>query len=88
MKDPQASIRITDETLGMRKDFLAGDTSYSEELLRERHADGVSPDAEVATQTMDHILRYAEAEPTVYLPTHDPRSAERLKHRQPLILAT
>ena len=54
--------------------FLAGDTSYSEELLLERHPDGVSPDAEVAVRTMDTILRYATAEPTVYLPTHDPLS--------------
>ena len=65
--------------------FLAGDTSYSEELLLERHPDGVSPDVEVAKQTMTHILSYAAAEPIVYLPTHDPRSAERLKNKQILI---
>lgn len=62
--------------------FLAGDTSYNEDLLLERHPDGVSPNPEVAINTMDKILRYAQAEPTVYLPSHDPQSAERLRHRR------
>ncbi len=64
--------------------FLAGDTSYSEELLLDRQPDGVSPSPEVAVQTIDRILRYAEAEPTIYLPSHDPLSEERLKHRRTL----
>jgi glyoxylase-like metal-dependent hydrolase (beta-lactamase superfamily II) len=64
--------------------FLAGDTSYSEEILLDRHPDGVSPDAEVAVHTMDTILRYASAEPTVYLPTHDPHSGERLSDKRVL----
>lgn len=62
--------------------FLAGDTSYSQDLLRERHLDGVSPNAEVAVQTMDKILQYAQAEPTIYLPCHDPLSRDRLMHKR------
>lgn len=65
--------------------FLAGDTSYSEELLIERHPDGVSSSVEVAVKTMDRILRYAEVEPTVYLPSHDPLSGDRLTHKRWLI---
>ena len=64
--------------------FLAGDTSYSEELLLARNPDGVSPDVAVAKQTMDRILGYAAAEPVVYLPTHDPGSVERLENKQRL----
>jgi glyoxylase-like metal-dependent hydrolase (beta-lactamase superfamily II) len=64
--------------------FLAGDTSYSEELLLERHPDGVSPSVEVAVETMDKILRYAEAEPTIYLPCHDPLSGDRLMYKRML----
>jgi glyoxylase-like metal-dependent hydrolase (beta-lactamase superfamily II) len=64
--------------------FLAGDTSYSEELLIERHPDGVSPNVEVAKQTMDKILTYAQMQPTVYLPSHDPLSEDRLKTQQTL----
>lgn len=62
--------------------FLAGDTSYSEELLLERHPDGVSANVEVAVQTIDKILHHAEAGPTVYLPSHDPFSGERLSAQQ------
>ena len=62
--------------------FIAGDTSYIEELLLERHPDGVSPNVEAAIGSMDKILRYAEAEPTVYLPSHDPLSGDRLRHNQ------
>jgi glyoxylase-like metal-dependent hydrolase (beta-lactamase superfamily II) len=68
--------------------FLAGDTSYAEELLLERHPDGVSASAEIAMQTMGKILRYAEAEPTVYLPSHDPLSGERLRDRRTLTPTT
>ena len=64
--------------------FLAGDTSYFEELLQERHPDGVSPDVDAAMGTMDKILRYAEAEPTVYLPSHDPLSEERFRNKRML----
>ncbi len=68
--------------------FLAGDTSYSEELLLERHPDGVSPSVEAAVETMDKILRYAEAEPTIYLPCHDPLSGDRLMYKRMLPPAT
>ena len=62
--------------------FIAGDTSYFEEVLLERRPDGVSPNIEAAKGMMDKILRYAEAEPTVYLPSHDPLSGDRLRHKQ------
>ncbi|MDX1377792.1 MAG: N-acyl homoserine lactonase family protein [Anaerolineales bacterium] len=65
--------------------FLAGDTSYTQELLLEKHPDGVSSNPEIATQTLDKILQYAKSEHTVYLPTHDPHSAERLKNKKLLI---
>jgi glyoxylase-like metal-dependent hydrolase (beta-lactamase superfamily II) len=64
--------------------FLAGDTSYYEALLLERQPDGVSPDAGAAVRTLDKILRYAEVEPTVYLPSHDPLSGDRLRHARTL----
>lgn len=62
--------------------FLAGDTSYTEELLLAREPDGVSPKRRVTLQTIDRILQYARGEATVYLPSHDPQSIERLKRRQ------
>ncbi len=65
--------------------FLAGDTSYSEELLVAKQPDGVSPSPESARRTMDKILRLAASEPTVYLPSHDPNAAKRLRLRQTLV---
>jgi glyoxylase-like metal-dependent hydrolase (beta-lactamase superfamily II) len=61
--------------------FLAGDTSYSEENLLNKIADGVSPNPNTAVDTMQHILNSAAKHPTVYLPTHDPNSELRLKNK-------
>lgn len=58
--------------------FIAGDTSYTEELLRQGVVDGVSPDEDVARRTNERILALAREQPLVYLPSHDPRSADRL----------
>ena len=62
--------------------FLAGDTSYTEELLLERIPDGVSPRARITVRTLETILKYAAEEPTVYLPTHDLGTPGRLRSRQ------
>jgi glyoxylase-like metal-dependent hydrolase (beta-lactamase superfamily II) len=58
--------------------FIAGDTSYTEELLLQGVVDGVSPDEGVARQTNQRILALAREQPIVYLPSHDPDSADRL----------
>lgn len=62
--------------------FLAGDTSYTEELMLAQAVDGVAPDPAAARDTLARIARQAAARPTVYLPSHDPLSAERLRLRQ------
>ena len=58
--------------------FIAGDTSYTEALLQQGVVDGVCPDEGVARQTNERILALAREQPLVYLPSHDPRSADRL----------
>jgi N-acyl homoserine lactone hydrolase len=65
--------------------LLAGDTSYSEQALIKRKVDGISPNAQVALRTIDNILDFAKNHSLVYLPTHDPQSAARLKERQTLV---
>jgi N-acyl homoserine lactone hydrolase len=62
--------------------FLAGDTSYSEELLLERAPDGVGPDEAQELDTHRRILQLAQSTPVVYLPTHDPESVQRLAERR------
>lgn len=64
---------------GREKIFLAGDTSYNQELLLKLQPDGVSPDTEQVVATQKNILKMAENEPLVYLPSHDPKSAKRLE---------
>jgi N-acyl homoserine lactone hydrolase len=58
--------------------FLAGDTSYNEELMLSGKVDGVSADERVSSATLDAIRRFVETRPVAYLPTHDPQSAARL----------
>ncbi len=67
--------------------FLAGDTSYTEQLMLEGAVDGVSPSAEVARQTMARIRSYAQETPLVYLPSHDPDSTQRLAAHMTVALA-
>jgi len=67
---------------GERQIMLAGDTSYLEETMLSGTIDGVSPDETTATATLAGLRSYCSAHPTVYLPTHDPRSAERLAARR------
>jgi N-acyl homoserine lactone hydrolase len=64
--------------------FLAGDTSYTERLLLEGKVDGVSPDLAVARRTLSQIVAFAEEQPVVYLPSHDPESAVRLEQKSVL----
>jgi N-acyl homoserine lactone hydrolase len=59
--------------------LLAGDaTDTIEQLLARRH-DAVGPKPAVSVATIDRILAHAREHPTVYLPSHDPESAARLR---------
>jgi N-acyl homoserine lactone hydrolase len=62
--------------------FLAGDASYNESLMLSGRVDGVSPDEHASSSTLNEIRGFAQAQPTVYLPTHDPQSATRLANRR------
>jgi N-acyl homoserine lactone hydrolase len=62
--------------------LLAADASYSEELMLRGVVDGVSPDEQVARETLDRIHALAAAGPTVYLVAHDPETAARLEERR------
>src|SRR5262249_45864044 len=58
--------------------FLAGDATYTQQALVQGQVDGVSPSEAVSLRTMQTIVRLARERPTVYLPTHDPGSVDRL----------
>lgn len=79
--DGHLSVIVEDGDLSY---FLAGDTSYSEQLMRDQVVDGVTFDQQAARQTLARILAYTQDRPTVYLPSHDPDAGERLARRQPV----
>jgi N-acyl homoserine lactone hydrolase len=70
--------------LGSPSFFLAGDTSYNQQLLLEGKVDGVSPNEAISRQTLSQIRALAKEQPLVYLPSHDPESEERLVQRSVL----
>ena len=57
--------------------MLAGDTTDSLEQLYALRVDAVAPDPKVHLATMQTILAHCTANPTIYLPSHDPDSAAR-----------
>jgi glyoxylase-like metal-dependent hydrolase (beta-lactamase superfamily II) len=61
--------------------MLAGDASYLESTMLSGTVDGVSQDESVAKATHADIRALCAQRPLVYLPTHDPRAAERLQQR-------
>jgi glyoxylase-like metal-dependent hydrolase (beta-lactamase superfamily II) len=59
--------------------FLAGDTSYSEDLLLSGKIDGVSLNPTTAYETHGRILALAQERPLIYLPSHDADVEKRLQ---------
>jgi glyoxylase-like metal-dependent hydrolase (beta-lactamase superfamily II) len=64
--------------LGEQLVILAGDASYTQQLMLDGSADGVTNDPGTATATLAALRSIAESRPTVYLPSHDPHSQARL----------
>jgi glyoxylase-like metal-dependent hydrolase (beta-lactamase superfamily II) len=64
--------------------FFAGDTSYTQDLMRLGAVDGVSADVGAATETLERIQTLCAGQDVVYLPTHDPDAARRLASRTPV----
>jgi N-acyl homoserine lactone hydrolase len=62
--------------------FLAGDSSYTQDLLLLGKVDGVGPDEQAERVTHERIRAYAAANPTVYLVAHDPETELRLSERR------
>ncbi len=62
--------------------FLAGDASYTQALMLAEQVDGVAPDRLIARQSLERVRAFCQATPTVYLPSHDPDTSDRLANRQ------
>jgi len=62
--------------------LLAGDASYTQQLMLAGVVDGVAIDGRVAHDTLLRLQRHTRRSPTVYLPAHDPDSARRFRLAQ------
>jgi glyoxylase-like metal-dependent hydrolase (beta-lactamase superfamily II) len=62
--------------------LLAGDASYTQDLMLRGVPDGVSGDEDVARLTHERIRALAAETPTVYLVAHDPDTGARLAERR------
>jgi glyoxylase-like metal-dependent hydrolase (beta-lactamase superfamily II) len=62
--------------------FVAGDSSYTQELMLRGRPDGVGADEEAERITHQRIRAFAEVTPTVYLVAHDHETGARLAERR------
>jgi glyoxylase-like metal-dependent hydrolase (beta-lactamase superfamily II) len=62
--------------------FLAADSSYTQELMLRRKADGVGADEEAERLRHERIQAFAAEHSTVYLVAHDPETGARLAERR------
>jgi N-acyl homoserine lactone hydrolase len=69
---------------GGHRVFLAGDSSYTQDAMLRGAVDGVGSDEDAERLTRERIRAHSAATPTVYLPSHDPDTAERLAERRPV----
>ena len=58
--------------------LLAGDASYTQQLMLDGVVDGVAPRARTARATLARLRALVTERPTVYLPSHDPDAEARL----------
>ncbi|EFH85763.1 N-acyl homoserine lactonase family protein [Ktedonobacter racemifer] len=61
--------------------FFAADASYTQQLMLDQVVDGVTLNMAQYQETARQVLAYLQSVPTVYLPAHDPESAQRLAAR-------
>lgn len=61
--------------------FFAGDASYTQKLMLGQVVDGVTLNMAQYQESTRQVLAYLQSVPTVYLPAHDPESAQRLVAR-------
>ena len=66
--------------------MLAGDASYLESTMLTRHGRWRESRRGRGEATLAGIRDLCAQRPTIYLPTHDPKSAERLHERRATIV--
>lgn len=72
------SLLLLDGTLVY---FFAGDLVFNQAQLLAQGLQGIAQDLGQARTTLEHTLRLVRSTPTVFLPSHDPDSLQRLATR-------
>ena len=67
--------------------FIAGDTSYTQDLLLANQIDGIGSDPAAELDTHRRIMDYAASTNMIYLPSHEWDAERRLKERDVLRIA-
>ncbi len=62
--------------------FIAGDVAYREQALLDQKLEGPSLEIALHRQSLRRVLDYVHEYPTVFLPSHDPQSGNRLAAKQ------
>jgi glyoxylase-like metal-dependent hydrolase (beta-lactamase superfamily II) len=62
--------------------FLAGDSSYTQDLMLRGMPDGVGADEASELLTHERIRAFSADNPTIYLVAHDPETVARLADRR------
>jgi glyoxylase-like metal-dependent hydrolase (beta-lactamase superfamily II) len=62
--------------------IIAGDTSYTQQLMLDDQIDGVAPDPRAYRRTLARLRSIVAERSATYLPTHDPASVQRLEAAQ------
>lgn len=75
------SVLVDDDDVRL---LIAGDASYTQDLLLDDVVDGVGPDPSAARASLGRLRTLLRERPTVYLPSHDPDSVRRLGAREPV----
>ncbi|MEO1049377.1 MAG: N-acyl homoserine lactonase family protein [Bacteroidota bacterium] len=67
------------------KDFdimFAGDVTFSQDQLLNRKLAGIAVDLKKSKASIAQVLEHAQDKPCIYLPSHDPLSAQRLINKE------
>ena len=65
-----------------RSYLFAGDVVFDEGQLQRREIAGIVHDVAQSRASLENVRIYAERQPTIVLPSHDPESLRRLKSQQ------
>ncbi|MEM7658531.1 MAG: N-acyl homoserine lactonase family protein [Bacteroidota bacterium] len=60
--------------------FFAGDATFTQTQLLQKKVAGICADKQAARKTIESIRAFGAESPMVFLPSHDPESAKRLKN--------